>query len=159
MPGIHRLADDALVFGSQAEALEGVAGRDEVADQHDRHRQAEDDAQGLQRRHPQRAPIVDREQRQPDMHRHRAVQQQRARRAVPDPHRRPQRALGGLERHQPEGMARQVQRDVGEQHQPRGQAQVAAASHGRAFTAGCGMQVVGSEAADILPGGRILMIS
>jgi hypothetical protein len=55
-----------------------------VADEKQRHTEPERDSERLHWRHPQRAPLVDRDERERDMDRRCAIQQRGAGPAMPD---------------------------------------------------------------------------
>ena len=105
------------------EQLPRQPGIGRVSDQHDRQGEAERDAQQLQRRQAEGAPLVDRPQREHEMDRERAVQQHGAGRARPDLDREFERGFGGLERNEPERVVDQVRGDVGEEHEAGGEPQ------------------------------------
>ena len=105
------------------EQLPRQPGVGRVSDQHDRQGEAERDAQELQRRQAEGAPLVDRPQREHEMDRERAVQQHGAERARPDLDREFERGFGGLERNEPERVVDEVGGDVGEEHEAGGEPQ------------------------------------
>ena len=105
------------------EQLPRQPGIGRVSDQHDRQGEAERDAQELQRRQAEGAPLVHRPQREHEMDRERAVQQHGPERARPDLDREFERGFGGLERNEPERVVDQVGGDVGEEHEAGGEPQ------------------------------------
>ena len=105
------------------EQLPRQPGIGRVSDQHDRQGEAERDAQELQRRQAEGAPLVDRPQREHEMDRERAVEQHGAERARPDLDREFERGFGGLERNEPERVVDEVGGDVGEEHEAGGEPQ------------------------------------
>ena len=58
--------DDARVRGRETVELGRQARRDDMADQQERHPEAKRDAQCLHRRHAQRVPLVDGDERERD---------------------------------------------------------------------------------------------
>ena len=72
-------ADHPRVVRRQPKQFIGQTRRGGVADQQDRHRKAEYDAEQLERRQPKRAPLVDRKQRHHEMGGERAIEQNGAR--------------------------------------------------------------------------------
>ena len=124
---LPKAGGDTRVVCRQSVVLEGVAGADEVPDQRQGQHQAKHDAQSVQWRHPKRASFVHREQRERDMQRCGAVQEHGARPAMPQAHRGTQPGFGGVERDQPQRVAAEMESHIGEENQPRSQAQIAAA--------------------------------
>jgi len=83
-----------------------------VADQKDRHRETERDADDLQRRQAEGPPFVDRKQRHQEMHGSGAIKQDGAGHAVPDLDGERHAGFGGIERDEPQRMIDQMRGDV-----------------------------------------------
>ena len=125
LSGREEGVDDPRVDGRQPVGVRCVARRDDVPDQQQRRAEPEQDAHEVERRHAQRAPLVDRQEREPDVRGRGAIQQQRAGQAVPHAHRDGEACLGRVERPQADRVVEEVRGDVGEQDQARAEAQVA----------------------------------
>ena len=123
------VGDHSRVVGRQAEHLISEARRRGVTDQQDRHGKAERDADDLDRRQAERAPLVDRQSAIGEMNRRRAVERNRARQAVPDLDRDLHSGFGGVERDQAERVIDQMRADVSEKDEagphPQGPAHLA----------------------------------
>ena len=121
-----KIGNHPRVIRRQPEHLIGEARRRGVADQQDRHREAEHDAQQFQRRQAEGAPLIDREQRHHEMSGERAVEQNGARQAVPDLDRDLHSRFGGIERDQAERVIEEMRSDVSKQNEAGGHPQVPA---------------------------------
>ncbi len=123
-----QIGDHAGIVGRQSEQVVGEPRVGGVTDQQDRQREAERDAQQLGRRQAEGAPLVNRPQREQEMDRERAIEQQRAERAGPELDRELQTFLRGIERDEAERVVEEMQRDIDEENEAGGQPQVPAQS-------------------------------
>ena len=128
-----KIGNHARVVRRQPEQFIGEARRRGVADQQDRHREAEHDAEQFQRRQAEGAPLIDREQRHHEMSGERAVEQNGARQAVPDLDRDLHSGFGRIERDQAERVIEEMRSDVGEKNEAGSHPQVPAHRTGEPF--------------------------
>ena len=124
--GGPQIGNHPRVIGGQAEHLVGKPRVRRVPNQNYRQREAERDAQEFERRQAEGAPLIDGPQREYEMRRRGAVQQQRARHAVPDLDRDLHASFGGVEGDQAERVIGEVCPNIGEKDEAGRHAQVAA---------------------------------
>ena len=124
--GRKQQTDHPRVVRRQPEQIVGKARRGGVADQQDRHREAEHDAEQFERRQTKRAPFIDRDQRHHEMNGEGAIEQNGARQAVPNLDRVLHAGLGRAERDQTERMVEKMRADIGEENEAGGHPQVPA---------------------------------
>jgi hypothetical protein len=108
-----------------AVGLVGAAHGRHVGDQQQRQREAQQNAQALQRRHAQRAALPQRGHGKRQVNGGGAVQQQRARQAVPEELHAAQHRLGRGKGDDTQRMVQQMRRHIGHQHQPARPAEIA----------------------------------
>ncbi len=118
------IGDDAGVVRRQSEHVVSEPRVGEVVDEDERQREAQHDAHQLCRRQPKCPSLVHRPQREEKMGRCDAIEQDGARRASPDRHRKRKAPLGGAERNEAERMVDEMPRDVSEEHKARCHPQV-----------------------------------
>ncbi len=112
-----KIGDHTRVVRRQPKHFVGEARRCGVADQQDRHREAEHDAEEFQRRQAKGAPLVDREQRHHEVDDEGAIKQDGAGPAVPHLDGDRHAGFGRVERNESERVVDQMRPDVTEKNE------------------------------------------